>query len=112
MYKFMRSEGIKQATILYHVRGLSKAADQDGAAKKCKEGMAKAEPMRVWGRAKRHNKMGKGILLLFLDDTDDDMNEEEEEEEEEEDVSVVMSTTIAAAAVAVPSSGSRAEETV
>jgi len=37
-----------------------------GAANRCKAGMASADPMRVWGRLKRHTTMGKGTFSFIL----------------------------------------------
>lgn len=88
----MSNEGIQQATMLYQVRGWTRAADQEGAANKCKDGMATAEPMSVCGRAKRQSTIGNGmflccccwcLLLLFwlLFCTNNDGEDEEEDEE-------------------------------
>ena len=42
--------------------------DEDsGAASKCNAGMAKAEPIKVWGRVKRHNTIQNGTDSVDVD---------------------------------------------
>ena len=47
-----------------------------GAANKCKDGIANAEPINVCGRVKRHNTIQNGTVLLVNNDDDDDASVE------------------------------------
>jgi hypothetical protein len=66
MYKFMSKAGI----VAYNMdakQGHDNAARRLGAANQCSAGMARAEPINVWGRLKRQTIVGKeGRLLLFV----------------------------------------------
>ena len=41
--------------------------EDSGAASKCNAGMAKAEPIKVWGRVKRHNTIQNGTDSVDVD---------------------------------------------
>lgn len=76
MYKFISRAGIVAYTMLQTDR-IVKASASDGAANMCRDGIARADPMIVWGRVNLHKtdrkeEIGRFPLLLFDGNDDDD----------------------------------------
>lgn len=84
MYKFISRAGIVAYAMLQIDRAV-RASPKDGAAKMCREGIAKAEPIIVWGRVNLHRTERNEdsdrdvltiILLLFDVEEDGDIDSE------------------------------------